>query len=84
MRDSVGAMKAGVIELGIQACNFILACYAVSLVNGETLHFKKICHTTLKGYTKMTIKCHTNQVLPSPCSAPIDFIEVILEAVKKI
>lgn len=67
----------------IQARNFVIACYAVSLTTGETLLSKKVRHDTLRGYVRMAIKCHTDLHLPSPRKADSDFVAVILDAVKK-
>ena len=67
----------------LQAHNFVLACYAVSLTTGETLLCRKIRHDTLKGYIRMAVKCHTDRNLPSPRRADIDYVSVILDAVRK-
>ena len=81
--NTVGA-AAGGTQLGdIQARNFLIACYAVALVQGETLLSTKIRHNTLKGYIKMACTCHTNLGLPDPRKAPIDLIKIITDAVNK-
>ena len=68
----------------LQARNFVIACYAVSLTTGETLLNKRVRHDTLKGYVRMAIKCHTDRRLPSPRLADTDYISVILDAVRKL
>ena len=67
----------------IQARNFVLACYAVSLTTGETLLCKKIRYDTLRGYIRVAVKCHTDLHLPSPRTAKVDYVGVILDAVRK-
>ena len=79
----IGTRAAGTEKPDVQVRNFILACYAISLVNGETILSRKIRHATLKNYLSVAAKCHMDQGLPSPRSAPIDFIKTVLAAVKK-
>ena len=78
-----GVVAGGTTLSHLQARNFVLACYAVSLTAGETLQAKRIRHATLRGYVKMACKCHTDLGLPSPRLADTDYISVILDAVKK-
>jgi hypothetical protein len=66
----------------LQTRNFILACYAVSLVEGETILARKIRYATLKGYLAQVVELHTQRNLPSPRSAEMDFVKVITDAVK--
>ena len=75
----------GTNERDIQACNFIIACYVVSLVQGETILSRKIRHATLKGYVMQALAYHTdrNLPLPLPRSAKINYIKIIMEAVRK-
>ena len=70
-------------DLPLQARNYFIACYAVSLVHGETLLSKRIMHATMKKYVKAAIALHRDRDLPSPYSAPIDYIDIVLKAVKK-
>eukprot|EP00956_Cyclotella_meneghiniana_P031158 scaffold80896_cov59-Cyclotella_meneghiniana.AAC.1 len=49
----MGAVDGGIQLPDIQARNFVVACYTVALVEGETLLSKKIRHATLQGYIKM-------------------------------
>ena len=79
----VGIPMAGAGASNIEACKFITGCYAISLVNQEALQSKKIRHVTLKGYIKMASKYQTNQSLSTPRGASMDFIKVVLDAVKK-
>lgn len=67
----------------LQARNFYLACYAVSLVEGETIQTKKVRYSTLMGYIGQAVELHTQRNLPSPRSADIDFVRIITEAVRK-
>ena len=68
----------------IQARNYLLACYAVSLIRGETIQSKRVRHATMRNYIKAAVRLHTDRDLPSPHSgAPIDYITIVLKAVKK-
>ena len=67
----------------LQARNYLIVCYAVSLVRGETLLEKKIKHATIKKYVKAACALHRDRDLPSPYHAPIDYISMVLKAVKK-
>jgi len=70
----------------LQARNFILACYAVSLIRGETLKGDGffIRHATLMGYISQAVRCHTDRLLPSPrTGVPIDYVSLMTDAVRK-
>lgn len=67
----------------LQARNYVLACYAVSLTKGDTIQARQIRHDTLRGYVRAAVKCHTDRHLPSPLTADIDYVGIILDAVKK-
>ena len=70
----------------LQARNFILACYAVSLIRGETLKGGGffIRHATLMGYVSQAVRCHTDRQLPSPrIRVPMDYISLMTDPVRK-
>ena len=67
----------------IQARNYLIACFAVSLVRGETINSNKIRHATVRNYVNAAASLHTDRKLPSPYSAPIDYITIVLKAIKK-
>ena len=67
----------------IQARNYLLACYAVSLTMGETIHDRTIRHATIHNYVNAAAKLHRDRDLPSPYGADIDYISMVLKAVKK-
>ena len=77
----------------LQARNYVLACYAVSLVRGETLLNIRIRYKTLRNYVNDAIKLHTqrsgkhggqqDERLPNPHNAKVDYIEIVLKAVRK-
>ena len=67
----------------IQARNYLLACYAVSLIRGETILRRNIRHATIKNYLSAACNLHRDRQLPSPYQAPKDYINIVLKAVKK-
>ena len=67
----------------IQARNYFIACFAVSLIRGETIHSRKIKHATVRNYVKAAACLHTDRKLPSPYGAPIDYITIVLKAIQK-
>ena len=67
----------------IQARNYLIACFAVSLVRGETLKGRSIRHATIRNYVNAAAHLHKDRDLPSPHSAPCDYITIVLKAVKK-
>ena len=79
--------------LSPQARNYVLACYAVSLVRGETILNIRIRYKTLKNYLNAAIKLHTQRSghqggqkverLPNPYNAKVDYIDIVLKAVRK-
>jgi hypothetical protein len=69
----------------LQARNFILACYVVSLIFGETLKGEGffIHHSTLMGYINQAVRCHTNRQLPSPhIGVHLDYVALMTDAVQ--
>ncbi|KAL7530400.1 hypothetical protein ACHAXR_003476, partial [Thalassiosira sp. AJA248-18] len=67
----------------IQARNYLIACFAVSLVRGETLQGTNIRHATIRNYVQAVCRLHRDRDLPSPYGAPVDYISIVLKAVKK-
>ena len=67
----------------IQARNYLIACFAVSLIRGETIQSRKIRHATVRNYVNAVIELHTDRKLPSPYGAPTDYITIVLKAIQK-
>ena len=67
----------------IQARNYLIACFAVSLIRGETILSRSIRHTTIRNYVNAACGLHRDRDLPSPYNAPKDYISIVLKAVKK-
>jgi len=63
--------------------NWIVACYSVALIRGDTLTGIRIRHATLMGYIKQALALHTARGLPNPRLADIDYIKIMSNAVKK-
>ena len=70
-------------EYDIQARNYLIACFAVSLIRGETILKRQIKHATINGYVKAAVKLHIDRELPSPHHAKTNYIDIVLKAVKK-
>jgi hypothetical protein len=66
-----------------QAANFLLACYAISLIQGETIKRGRIRYSTLKAYIARAVECWTNRNKASPRLAETDYVNLLLEAVRK-
>ena len=67
----------------LQARNYVIACYAVALVQGETIKGFQLRHATLMGYIRRVIQLHTDRHLHNPSSAHINYISLITDAVRK-
>jgi len=70
----------------LQACNFILACYAVSLISGKTIksNIFFIRHATLMGCIQQASRCHMDCQLPSPhMKVPINYVSIMTDVVHK-
>jgi len=67
----------------LQARNYLIACFAVSLIRGETIQSRKIRHATVKNYVNAAVGLHTDRQLPSPKHADIDYVSIVLKAIKK-
>ena len=67
----------------LQARNYLIACFAVSLIRGETIQSRKIRYATVRNYITAAVGLHTDRQLPSPYHANIDYISIVLKAIKK-
>jgi hypothetical protein len=70
----------------LKARNFILACYAVSLIRGKTIRGEGffIRHATLMGYINQATRCHTDRQLPTPrTGVSIDYVSLMTDVVQK-
>ena len=68
----------------VQARNYLLACFAVSLTRGETLQkHGRIKYSTIVGYVRAVCSLHKDRNMSSPHNAPTDYITVVLNALKK-
>ena len=65
-------------EYGIQARNYLIAYFAVSLIRGETIKKKQIKHATINNYVKAAVKLHIDRELPSPYHAKNEYINIVL------
>ena len=67
----------------LQAANYLIACYAVSLLRGETILCKKIKHATVKKYIQAANRLRTDRNESSAYHAPIDYITIVTKALLK-
>jgi hypothetical protein len=67
----------------LQACNYIIACYIISLMNGETIKGLCLHHVTLMGYVYMFLRMHTYRSLPKLSgTAAVNYISIMKDAVR--
>ena len=71
-------------EYNIQAKNYLIACFAVSLIRGETIKKKQIKHATINNYVKAAVKLRIDRKLLSPHHAKNEYINIVLKAVKNM
>ena len=67
----------------LQARNYIIACYAVALIQGENIKGLRLRHATLMGYVRRALQLHKDRQLPPPTSAPVNYISIMTDAVRK-
>ena len=67
----------------LQGRNWILACYDVSLICGDTLSGICICHAMLMGYIKQALLLHADRGLLSPTLVDLGYIIIMTTTVKK-
>ena len=80
---TMGIPDGGTALRDIQAANFLLACYAISLIHEETIKNIWIRYTTRKGYLARAIECWTDRNKASPRLEGTDYVHLHLEAVRK-
>ena len=67
----------------LQARNYLIACFAVSLIRGETIQGHSVRHATVRNYVNAAISLHIDRNLPSPHHAETNFIKIVLKAIGK-
>jgi hypothetical protein len=67
----------------LQARNYLFACFAVSLIRGETIQGRLIRHATVWNYVTAAIHLHIDRSLPSPHHAETNYIKIVLKAISK-
>ena len=67
----------------LQARNYLLACFAVSLIEGDTIQSRTIRHTTVRNYVNVTIASHIDRELSLLMHATVNYIDIVLKALKK-
>ena len=68
----------------LQARNYLIACFAVSLAKGKTLQgCGAIKYGTIKKYVEAVIKLHKDRTLDNPHGAKTDYIDIVLKALHK-
>ena len=67
----------------LQAANYLIACYAVSLLRGETILCKKVKYITVKKYIKAANRLRLDRDEDSAYHAPIDYISLVTKAIQK-
>ena len=67
----------------IQARNYIIACYPVDLIQGENIKGLQLRHAMLMGYIRCTLQLHRDRHLPNPQGAPVNYISLMTNAVRK-
>ena len=68
----------------IQARNYLIACFAISLAKGETLQNRgSIKAATISKYVQAAVKLHLDRTMDNPHGAATDYIDVVLKALRK-
>lgn len=67
----------------LDARNYVLACYAISLIQGQTIHGGEVRHATLRGYINAVRDLHQDRKLPDPLSVEKDLVSPLLSAVQR-
>ena len=80
---SIGLPDPCTLELPLQGHNWVIACYAVSLIRGHTITGARICHAMLQGYSKQAMSLHIDRGFPNPHQVDINYIKVMTNTVKK-
>ena len=62
------------------AQNYFLACFAVSLVKGETILQGIIHSVTVRGYMKAAASLFNDRQITSPLFAEKDYVKIIIKA----
>ena len=66
----------------IQVHNYLVVCFAVSLVREETIQGHNIKFKTIQNNVRVANKHHEDRKLLSPYAAQVDYISIVLIAVK--
>ena len=67
----------------LEARNYLITCFVVSLIWDETIQGRSIRHTTVRNYVNTEISLHIDRSLPSPHYTGTNYIKIVLKAVSK-
>ena len=67
----------------VEARHFVLACFTIHLIQGNTTLGGTIRHATLDGYVKAVVAMHTSRNLPSPLHVDKDLVGLLLKTIKR-
>jgi hypothetical protein len=67
----------------LQARNYVIACYAVALIQGENIKGLRLRHATLMGYVRRVLQLHKDRHIPPPTTADVNYISIMTDAVRK-
>lgn len=71
------------LDKPVQARNYLVACYVISLTKGETIQGRTIRYATMRNYVKAISILYTDRDVASPYCADVDYITMVLKAVRK-
>jgi hypothetical protein len=66
----------------LEGRNYILACFIVSLIQGDTILGGSLRHSSLRGYQAAVCALHAARGLPSPLSVDVDLVAPLLQTVR--
>jgi hypothetical protein len=69
------------LDKHVQARQYLVACFVVSLTKGERIQGRTIRHATIQNYVKAISKLYADQNKVSQYCAEVDYITLVLNAV---
>ena len=67
----------------LEARHYVLACFTIALIQGDTIKGGHVKHATLNGYVLAVVALHKDRNLPSPRMVDKDIVGLLLTTVKK-
>ena len=71
------------LDKPVQARKYLVTCFVISLIEGETIQGRKLQHAAVQNYVKSIYTLYTDRHVEPPYCADVNYITMVLQVVHK-